>query len=286
MPEQLDSTTNPNPDPESGKKVLEEHFASWFEHIESDFRSSSLNRLISRLVAPGRILDIGCGSGGLSAILLEQGNEVVSQDISQEMVSMCQSYLARKRLPARNVRLGGVEDITEVAEFDTVIALDVIEHIEDDRRALEIMRRCLKSTGRLVISVPALSRLYGPKDEQIGHYRRYDKPAFVALLQECGFVIESVRFWNFIGVLPVWQSVHRRKRLSEGFRYSGRSALQQFVNRVLRGWFVYVENVVSMPIGLTLIACAKLSPPIPQVKLDANGLAITAITERALASAI
>jgi SAM-dependent methyltransferase len=241
------------PESPTGQQGLEDHYSAWFEQIEKDFRGASLNQYIGSLVAPGRVLDMGCGSGGMSAELLRRGCDVVSQDVSEAMVTMCRRYLGREGLPSENVRLGGVDDIRETAVFDTVVSLDVIEHIEDDRRAMAIMRRAIKDTGRLILSVPALSRLYGPKDEQIGHYRRYDKAQLVELIEQSGFTIDAVRYWNLIGVLPVWLSVVRRKRLDESMRYEGRSAAQRALNAALRLWFTEVENRIAMPVGLTLI---------------------------------
>lgn len=237
----------------AGQQGVEDHYTAWFEQIEHDFRGVSLNQCIGKLVPPGRVLDMGCGSGGMTAELLRRGCDVVSQDVSEAMVSMCRRYLEREGLPSGGVRLAGVDDIRETAEFDAIVSLDVIEHIEDDRRALAIMRRAIKDTGRLVLSVPALSRLYGPKDEQIGHFRRYDRAPLVALIEESGFTVDSVRYWNVIGVLPVWLSVVRGKRLDESMRYSGRSRAQRALNAALRLWFTEVENRVAPPLGLTLI---------------------------------
>lgn len=237
----------------ANQQGLEDHYAAWFEQLEGDFRGVSLNHFIGSRVAPGRVLDIGCGSGGMTAELLRRGCDVVSQDVSEAMVAMCRRHLDREGLSSRGVRLGGVGEIEETAAFDTVIALDVIEHIEDDRRALEVMRRALKATGRLILSVPALSRLYGPKDEQIGHYRRYDKEPLESLIARSGFTIDRVRYWNLIGVLPVWLSVVRGKRLDESLRYAGRSVAKRALNGALRLWFTEVENRIPMPVGLTLI---------------------------------
>jgi SAM-dependent methyltransferase len=247
--------------PSTGQRGIEQHVAAWFDNLENDFRATSLNQLIAGLVKPDRVLDIGCGSGGLSAELLKRGLTVTSQDISEEMVSMCRRYLTRLGFAMDKVRQGGVDDIPEEGAFDTVTALDVIEHIEDDRGALLRMRKALKPDGRLIISVPALSWLYGPKDKEVGHYRRYDKEALVRALEGAGFTIEQIRFWNGIGVLPVWLSLKRGKRLNEDFRYGGRSPVKRALNTALRLWFTHVENSVPAPRGLSLIACARPTGP-------------------------
>ena len=131
----------------------------------------------------------------------------------------------------------------------------MIEHIEDDHAALESVREALKPTGTLVLSVPALGALYGPKDVAVGHFRRYDRDQLVGLIERSGFRVVDLRWWNLVGVVPVWVSVRRGRRLSEDFRYST-SRRQRLVNEVLRRWFESVENRWRPPVGLTLLAIA------------------------------
>lgn len=254
----MDETTEDRDafDPERGRRGLEEHYEQWFARIASDFRATSLNELIVSLTPPGRVLDIGCGSGALTAELLAGGRDVTSQDLSERMVGMCRTLLEHRGLPSDKVRLGGVEEIPEHAAFDAVIALDVIEHIEDDVAAVERMREALAPGGTLVLSVPALSRLYGPKDVEVGHYRRYDKPALLEVIERAGFRVTSCRYWNLLGILPVFVSNLRGKRLDESVRY-GDSPAKRALNAGLRTWFQRVENPLRFPLGMTLIVTAQ-----------------------------
>lgn len=239
-----------------GQRGLEDHYEQWFAHIESDFRATSLNRLVLGLVPTGRVLDLGCGSGALSAELWRTGRTVVSQDLSERMVAMCRTHLERRGHPSESVRLGGVETIRESGHFDAVVALDVIEHIEDDVAALAHMRSALKPKGTLVISVPALKKLYGPKDVAVGHYRRYDRADFLEVLGRAGFEVESCRYWNALGIVPVWLANLRNERLDESLRYS-RSPVKRALNFALSAWFQRVENPIAPPLGMTLLATAR-----------------------------
>jgi 2-polyprenyl-3-methyl-5-hydroxy-6-metoxy-1,4-benzoquinol methylase len=241
---------------EGGQKAVDDHYTAFFNNADTDFRSASLIPLICGMVKPGKILDIGCGNGGLSAALIRHGNTVISQDISENMLSLTRRMLNRYNLPVSGVRLGEVQTIKEISYFDSVIALDIIEHIENDVGALKKMRESLKSNGTLVLSAPALSWLYGPKDREVGHFRRYNRKILLSVLEGAGFEIESVRFWNAVGVAPVWLSVLLDKRVNEEFRYQERSLLQSLINSILRNWLLYVENKVPFPLGLTLIAMA------------------------------
>jgi SAM-dependent methyltransferase len=240
----------------AGQAGLEDHFERWFDQVETDFRATSLNRLILGLLPPGRILDIGCGSGALGVAMLRAGRDVTLQDPSTRMLALCRAYLERQGFDGSRARLGGVEEIPERGVFDGVAALDVIEHIEDDVGALGAMHAALQREGRLVVSVPAIPSLYGPKDIEVGHYRRYDRAQLISTLDRAGFEPTSCRYWNLIGVPPVWLSVRRKRRLSEEFRYS-RSVGSRAIAAFLRSWFRLVEGSIRPPLGLTLIATAR-----------------------------
>ena len=234
---------------------IDDHLARWFDNIDVDFRAVNLNRLIVSLAPRGRVLDIGCGSGALSATLLEAGCQVVSRDPSEHMVTMCRAHLERRGLVG-DVAVGGVESIAGDASFDAVVALDVIEHIEDDVAALRAMRRALKPRGTLILSVPALSKLYGPKDVDVGHFRRYDKENLLRAVSAADLRVETCRYWNVLGVAPVFLSNLRGKRLTENVRYA-KTSTARALNRALGTWFRYVENPIRWPIGLTLIVTAR-----------------------------
>ncbi|MSP25102.1 MAG: methyltransferase domain-containing protein [Myxococcales bacterium] len=243
---------------DSGQRGLEDHYEQWFAHIESDFRATSLNRLVLGLVPQGRVLDLGCGSGALSAELWRAGRRVVSQDVSERMVAMCATHLARRGHPSEHVRLGSVDTIAERGAFDGVVALDVIEHIEDDVAALAQLRAALTPAGTLVISVPALRVLFGAKDVAVGHHRRYDRADLLLALTKAGFRVTSCRYWNALGIAPVWISNLLNRRLDESLRYS-HSPAKRALNRLLRLWFERVENPLALPLGMTLIATARLA---------------------------
>jgi hypothetical protein len=122
------------------------------------------------------------------------------------------------------------------------------------------MRDALAPGGTLLITVPAVSKLYGPKDVAIGHYRRYDKDQLAGLLQREGLELQSLRWWNLIGVPAVWLTGRvLNRRLGEGFRYGDRSWAQRRLNDALRLWFQVAEARMRPPVGLTLLACAKRS---------------------------
>ena len=86
-------------------------------------------------------------------------------------------------------------------KIDSVVCLNVLEHIEDDRRVLAELSRAIEPGGVLVVLVPAHPRLYSDLDRNLGHYRRYTRELLEARFREAGFVVERSRYFNWIGAI-------------------------------------------------------------------------------------
>jgi len=87
--------------------------------------------------------------------------------------------------------------------FDTIICLNVLEHVDDDISALQAIRRMLAPSGRLILLVPALPVLYGTIDRALGHHRRYKRAGLASLLEATGFKLAHIEYFNLAGV-PGW----------------------------------------------------------------------------------
>jgi glycosyltransferase involved in cell wall biosynthesis len=175
--------------------------------LERMGRLEPYNRWLADLFLPEvgrRILEIGSGFGNMTRFI-EDRERVVASDLDD---------VALERLRTRyrgraNVRIASyafpldAKGIGELVseKLDTVVALNVLEHIEDDRRTLGDIFDILTPGGRLILLVPAVSSIYGTLDEALGHYRRYDRPALEALVREAGFELERIRFVNRLGIL-------------------------------------------------------------------------------------
>ena len=145
-----------------------------------------------RIAAPRSILEVGAGQGAVGARLAHRASYVgVEPDADSASVAAARLVA----VPGADFRRGGIERIADDETFDMVCAFEVIEHIENDRDALVSWVRHLAPEGHLLLSVPAHRSRFGPSDEAVGHFRRYDAPDIDHLLSSIGF--EAVRRWSY-----------------------------------------------------------------------------------------
>jgi SAM-dependent methyltransferase len=168
--------------------------------------------VVARMLPAGitDVLEIGCGRGAFAARLAQRYN-YVGIEPDQESCSV-----ARERVDA--IGRGEVRNVSSAAltgrKFDLVCAFEVLEHIEDDAQALAEWAGLLRPGGWLLLSVPAHQRRFGPWDELVGHFRRYDPVAITRLLTSAGFSDVSTQLYGFpLGYLlePARNLIGRRR---------------------------------------------------------------------------
>ena len=123
------------------------------------------------------VLEVGCGNGNFTELLTQKSPWVVAVDLNEEYVKAAKTRLKEK--PGVEVLVADATQLQWEHSFDSLILLDVLEHIEDDVQMLRQLCSFLKPGGKLVIKVTALDCLYSPMDKAIGHYRRYDKKTLI-----------------------------------------------------------------------------------------------------------
>ena len=145
-----------------------------------------------------------------------------------------------------------------VNEFDTVLCLDVLNHVPDDKVTVSEISRALKPGGRLIVAAPALPFLLGKRDHVMGHLRRYTKSSLIKLLEAHGLKVKSIRYWNFIA-LPVYVLIETvfKRQISDTLRYGRSKEGDSLMNRILRWWFKTVENKVPFPLGVSFVVIAE-----------------------------
>jgi glycosyltransferase involved in cell wall biosynthesis len=172
------------------------------------------NRWLVGRFAPAlgrRVLEIGAGFGNLTRHLVESDPAAPARElvVASDVDPVAVEYLKGTFRDNRAVRVASYrfplkpEELAEIRAFgiDTIVCCNVLEHIEDDRGTLADMLAILQPGGRLVLLVPALSWLYGTLDEQLRHFRRYEKTELEGKLAAAGFALEDCRFVNRVGIL-------------------------------------------------------------------------------------
>jgi len=148
------------------------------------------------------VLEVGCGTGNLTGLLLQQG-EIVATDFNPSYLETVARKFGRhphlKGVFRWDIRLPPPAEMR--GKFRSVVCSNVLEHVEEDDKALAGLRSLLRPGGRLVLLVPALKWLYNPLDHELGHLRRYNKKEVEDLLLGQGFRICQITFFNFFGVL-------------------------------------------------------------------------------------
>ena len=163
-------------------------------------RRALLERLVPRLLPRarrGRILDLGSGVG-VNASLLSRFGDTVLLDRSDDALEFARGSGPRTCCRADATRLP-----FRAGSFDLAVALDVLEHLEDDRGTLAELRRVLAPGGALLVMVPAFEFLWGPQDDVSHHLRRYTRGELVERVRAAGFRVRRVWFFNFALLAPI-----------------------------------------------------------------------------------
>jgi SAM-dependent methyltransferase len=155
--------------------------------------------LLTSALPRGHVLDAGCGAGTTTVLLARRGYRVTAIDASAEFVDHVQSRVDRAGLGHR-VRVEqadfGTVDLPAEA-FDGAVCGEVLEHLPDDSRAVQVISRALKPGGVLALSVPADPERFDWLDRWAGHERRYDESNLRTILDEAELEVELLSRWGF-----------------------------------------------------------------------------------------
>ena len=206
------------------------------------------------------ILDVGCGPGGNILFLKKFGN-VTGIDSSKEALSF-----ARTQGFLKTVESGGEKLPFPDRSFDIVSILDVLEHMENDIRALQEIFRVLKKNGILLLTVPAYKWMWSEHDEALHHKRRYKKTELLSKIRATGFSLKESSYFVFPAIpfralkmllkkIKNILGVHQNKILK-----TDDIILVPFLNMLLIAWLTierYSMRIFSLPFGSSLLVVAK-----------------------------
>jgi SAM-dependent methyltransferase len=174
--------------------------------------------------------------------------------------------LARPRGGAHFCRAVGTAIPFRDGAFDLVLASDVLEHIGDDARAANEIRRVLRPGGSLIFSVPAHPWLFGPHDVALRHHRRYTRRAIRRVLEGAGLTVSWLSYWNTV-LFPVVVAGRLVRRFSTAGAKSDTRDAPPWLNAALTGLLALearVLRVSRLPCGVSLIGVALRPAERPQ----------------------
>jgi SAM-dependent methyltransferase len=197
-----------------------------------------------------RVLEVGAGTGNITQFLSAGGREVVATDIVPSYRRELETLFANSpHVSVGQFNLDKPVPSEYAARFDTVVCLNVLEHIEDDLFALEQMHAALVPGGKLALLVPSHRFLYGEFDRAVGHYRRYEKSELREKLQQTGYQVRHLNFFSLLAMLPWFINGRLLKR---DYLPAGQTNLANKLVPLLK-----LEKLFGPPCGISLVAIAE-----------------------------
>ena len=225
-------------------------------------RRAVIREVLRRTLPAGplRILDVGCGTGGMLKMLGEFGS-VEGLDASEEGLGYCRERVGPALVLHKGVLPSGLPD---GRRYDLVTAFDVLEHLEDPVTALSAIRAAVELKGAFVCTVPAYQLLWSDHDIVNHHQRRYTHGLLRQHIEAAGFAFGFHSYFNSV-LLPPIALVRLAQRLlprlaGPGDARSDFSEASPLLNRFLEGLFSAERFVVPrmrLPFGVSLVAVAR-----------------------------
>ncbi len=203
-----------------------------------------------------RVVEVGAGSGSFSELLLQENIDGLSLVEPSEMFESLTANVSQIKNKTRvdfykSIFSEVAAEICEKQKPDSIIYVNVLEHIENDVSELKHIQQTLDKGGRCFIFVPALMWLYGEFDRKIGHFRRYTKREVEEKCQSAGFKILKSKYFDFAGIAPWFV---KYKLLKSDSLDSGAVALyDKWAIPFVRG----MEKFVNVPLGKNVLLIAE-----------------------------
>jgi glycosyltransferase involved in cell wall biosynthesis len=165
-----------------------------------------------------RVVELGSGQGNLSAFLVKDRSALLTDYRDEYCQRLSHFWGVRRNVRVSRLDMTRREDYFAIEEFapDSVVFLNVLEHIEDDRVVLRNLYDSVPPNSRLVILVPYDMSLYSQFDEDLGHFRRYAKGELEEKVEGAGFQVERSFFFNKPGRVAwfLFNTIGRRRSLT------------------------------------------------------------------------
>lgn len=203
-----------------------------------------------------RLVEVGAGTGAFSELILERRPASLSLVEPSEMYSILAGRIGALQTPTEvrsynTIFARAAAEIAAEQHPDSIIYVNVLEHIPDDEAELAAVHRTLGDGGRLFLFVPALQWLYGSFDKQVGHFRRYARRELEEKCRRAGFRVLESGYLDLPGVLPWWLKycVIKSEAMEPG--------AVKFYDRYCIPFIKAAESLVRPPIGKNIFLIAE-----------------------------
>jgi ubiquinone/menaquinone biosynthesis C-methylase UbiE len=198
-----------------------------------------------------RVIEVGAGIGTFARSLLNQNalSELVLVEPGDNLVPL----LRRRFAGESRVKIvhGCFERLAMPSRADSIVLVNVLEHIAEDQALLDDAHEVLKPDGMLLLLVPALPRIYGTLDQAFGHYRRYTKTSLASKLSAAGFEIIRLSYLNCLGITGWFLTGRVLRSTTLKPRYV------RLYDRGIIPWLSRLETRWEPPFGQSLLAIAR-----------------------------
>jgi 2-polyprenyl-3-methyl-5-hydroxy-6-metoxy-1,4-benzoquinol methylase len=201
-----------------------------------------------------RILEVGSGIGTTTRTLVDIADHVVGIEPNRSSVThLLQAIGGHPRFELHACHLEECDRTALVAaRFDTVLCVNVLEHIQDDEQALrDFAEIAAPANGHVVIYVPAVRAAYGPLDAALGHHRRYSRRSLARLFAAARLDIEVLKYTNPMGLLAWMFNTYVTRKAAHSPRQIA------LFEALVAPWALPLERLVPMPVGLSLVAVGR-----------------------------
>lgn len=198
----------------------------------------------------GKVVEIGAGTGTFSQLILSAGraSELILFEPGANLFPSLQRRFGND--PRVRLRPSSFDPSVLEEPVDSIVLVNVLEHISDDDALLLQMRQSLRPGGRVLLFVPALEWNYGSLDTAFEHHRRYGKSMLRNKLERAGFRVERARYVNFLGIAS-WFFAGRVLR-----QRTLRPRQVRWYDRWIIPWSLGLEQIWEPPVGQSLVAVA------------------------------
>ena len=216
-------------------------------------QTPNLNRLIFDRLRPWcgqRVVEVGAGLGTITELLLDRELIVATEVEPTFLRKLRARFAGRANVLVEGLDLEAVDvDALRAHRLDTIVCVNVLEHVDNDRDALTRLSQSLQPGGRLLLYVPALPWLFGTLDRGLQHHRRYARRALEDLLTATGWRVLHQSWMNMLGI-PGWFLNSRvlRRRILPAMQVAAYDKLTPLLR---------IENRLRPPIGMSLVVVCE-----------------------------